>query len=256
VARTREQRWLTEDWPISLLSLLDRPGPRKLRLFACACCRGVGDLLPDDCCRDAIAAAERAAAGLAGREELADLQKKVKAARARAERAAVREARRSYGDDEEGWARARQTPEWARAEAAYHAFCAVLSALAVPTLDRAITVSSQATGARGHAAVAAGRDRTRAHNKEYRRHCDLLRDLFGNPFRPACLDPNWLTWGGGAVRKLAQGIYAAGRFQDLPVLADALEEAGCTDEAILSHCRSGGEHVRGCWAVDLLLGKK
>jgi hypothetical protein len=84
----------------------------------------------------------------------------------------------------------------------------------------------------------------------------LLRDLIGNPFRPVpTIDPAWLAWNGGAVRKMAQAIYDGRRFADLPVLADALEDAGCADAAILGHCRGPGVHVRGCWVVDLLLGK-
>jgi hypothetical protein len=85
--------------------------------------------------------------------------------------------------------------------------------------------------------------------------CEILRDLFGNPFRPVALAPTWLAWNGGALVKLAQAIYDERRFGDLPVLADALEEAGCMDADILGHCRSGGEHVRGCWVVDLVLGE-
>ncbi len=84
----------------------------------------------------------------------------------------------------------------------------------------------------------------------------LLRCIFGNPFRPVRVAPSWLTWNGGTVPKLAQAIYDERRFADLPILADALEEAGCTDAAILDHCRQLGEHVRGCWVVDLCLGKK
>jgi hypothetical protein len=83
----------------------------------------------------------------------------------------------------------------------------------------------------------------------------LLRDLFGNPFRPASIDPSWLTWNGGTVPRMAKAIYNDRRFGDLPILADALEEAGCTDAGILTHCRSEGPHVRGCWVVDLILGK-
>ena len=78
----------------------------------------------------------------------------------------------------------------------------------------------------------------------------------GKGFRPMDIDPAWLGWNGGAVKKLAQSIRDERRFGDLPVLADALEEAGCTDADILGHCRSGGEHVRGCWVVDALLGKE
>lgn len=72
---------------------------------------------------------------------------------------------------------------------------------------------------------------------------------------PALPDPAWLTWQGGAVRKAAQDIYTKCRFSDLPTLADALEEAGCTDADILAHCRRPGEHVKECWVVELLLGK-
>jgi hypothetical protein len=85
--------------------------------------------------------------------------------------------------------------------------------------------------------------------------CSLIRDIFGNPFRRVSVDPSWLKWGGGTIAKLAATIYAERAFDRLPVLADALEDAGCTDAEILGHCRSGGEHVRGCWAVDLLLGR-
>jgi hypothetical protein len=84
----------------------------------------------------------------------------------------------------------------------------------------------------------------------------LFRDIIGNPFRPPpVVDPAWLSWEGSTIAKLAQAIYEERRFTDLPVLADALEEAGCTDDTILSHCRGPGPHVRGCWALDLVLGK-
>ena len=84
----------------------------------------------------------------------------------------------------------------------------------------------------------------------------LLHDLFGNPFRPATVpEPSVLAWGGGAARRLAGAVYQARRFGDLPVLADMLEEAGCTDADILGHLRGPGVHVPGCWAVDHLLGK-
>jgi hypothetical protein len=87
--------------------------------------------------------------------------------------------------------------------------------------------------------------------------CSLLRDLFGNPLRLAPFpDPSWLAWRDGVVVKLAQAIYPGRAFDRLPVLADALEEAGCHDPDILAHCRQPGEHVRGCWLVDLLLGKE
>jgi hypothetical protein len=83
-----------------------------------------------------------------------------------------------------------------------------------------------------------------------------LRCLFGNPFRPATLDPAWLSWHNRLPVSMARQMYDSRDFADMPVLADALEEAGCRDADILGHCRFGGDHVRGCWVVDLLLGKE
>jgi hypothetical protein len=94
---------------------------------------------------------------------------------------------------------------------------------------------------------------TGAANSEAFVQIHLLRDIFGNPFRPVALDPSWLT---PNVSALAQTIYTDRAFDTMPVLADALEEAGCTSEDILAHCRGDGPHVRGCWVVDLLLGKE
>jgi hypothetical protein len=79
-----------------------------------------------------------------------------------------------------------------------------------------------------------------------------VRDVFGNPFRRVGVEPAWLT---PDVRALAQALYAGREFERLPILADALEDAGCTAQAILDHLRGPGEHVRGCWVLDLLLGK-
>jgi hypothetical protein len=81
---------------------------------------------------------------------------------------------------------------------------------------------------------------------------DLVRDIFGNPFRPVTLDPRWLT---SNVVGLARGIYEDGAFERMPLLADALLDAGCEDADILGHCRGGGPHARGCWVVDLVLGR-
>lgn len=86
--------------------------------------------------------------------------------------------------------------------------------------------------------------------------CRLLLDIFGNPHRPqSSVDPFWLSWNDGTIPKLAQAVYDDRSFDRLLILADALEEAGCINADILNHCRQPGEHVRGCWVVDLLLGK-
>jgi hypothetical protein len=87
--------------------------------------------------------------------------------------------------------------------------------------------------------------------REARRQAGVVRDLFGYPFRPVACDPRWLA---SDVRVLARGIYADTAFDRMPILADALQDAGCENDDILAHCRAAGQvHVRGCWVVDLLL---
>jgi hypothetical protein len=89
---------------------------------------------------------------------------------------------------------------------------------------------------------------------ERRHQAELLRDIIGNPFRPVPVELDWLERNGGRVAQVARTICDDRRFSDLPILADALEESGCTTEAILAHCRSGGDHALGCWVLDCLLG--
>lgn len=81
----------------------------------------------------------------------------------------------------------------------------------------------------------------------------LIRCVFGNPFRLVAFDPHWRS---EIVVALATGIYAERAFDRMPILADALEEAGCDDADVLAHCRGLGPHVRGCWVVDRVLGKE
>ncbi len=83
--------------------------------------------------------------------------------------------------------------------------------------------------------------------------CKLFLEVFGNPFRPVTVTPSWLT---PTVLALADGIYSDRAFDHMPILADALQDAGCDNEDVLNHCRRPGEHVRGCWVVDLLLAKQ
>jgi hypothetical protein len=82
---------------------------------------------------------------------------------------------------------------------------------------------------------------------------DLIRDIFGNRFRPVAVEPSWLT---PTTVQYAEGIYEGRAFDRLPTIADALQDAGCDNEQILTHCRGAGLHVRGCWVVDLVLGKE
>jgi hypothetical protein len=82
----------------------------------------------------------------------------------------------------------------------------------------------------------------------------LVRDIFGNPFRPMpAIDRKWLT---STVVALAKGMYESRDFGAMPILADALQDAGCDSDDILDHCRGDGPHARGCWVVDLILGKE
>ncbi|MCE9566335.1 MAG: hypothetical protein K8U57_30290 [Planctomycetes bacterium] len=82
----------------------------------------------------------------------------------------------------------------------------------------------------------------------------MFREIFGNPFRPVTADPAWLT---SDVVALATGIYSDRDFSAMPILADALQDAGCDSEDILNHLRDPNvTHVRGCWALDLVLGKE
>ncbi|MCE9530233.1 MAG: hypothetical protein K8T89_03725 [Planctomycetes bacterium] len=81
----------------------------------------------------------------------------------------------------------------------------------------------------------------------------VFRDIFGNPFRPVRLDPRWLS---SNVVDLAQAIYEDRAYDRMPILADALMDAGCDNDEIIHHCRGGGPNVRGCWVVDLILGKE
>ena len=81
----------------------------------------------------------------------------------------------------------------------------------------------------------------------------LLREIIGNPFRPVTFSPQWLT---DTAVSLARQMYDARDFSAMPILAYALQDAGCDSDDILNHCRQPGEHVRGCWVVDLVLGKE
>lgn len=86
-----------------------------------------------------------------------------------------------------------------------------------------------------------------------KRRGNILRDIIGNPFRPVAFDPSWRT---STVVALANQMYESRDFSPMPVLADALQDAGCDQPDILAHCRDPQPaHVRGCWVVDLILGK-
>jgi hypothetical protein len=240
-----EVEWNTStDFRAMLRQLGKRANGRKLRQFRCACCRRRWNQITDPRSRSAIETAERFAVGLVGTREVHQA-----AADAKCAYADVVAALRVGGS--------RASPAcvaaWAAAGSCKGGVNQWLQGVSQLAQCDAHDVVVK-TGRVGQSLWFSERDASWDSWCEY--GCKVLRDLFGNPFRPVTLDPVYRTWSGGALVKLARAIYEEGRFADLPVLADALEDAGCTNTDVLTHCRSGSEHVRGCWVVDLLLGKQ
>ena len=221
-----EQDWMIGTDPTPMLEFVrGKANDRKLRLFAVSCCRLVWHRMVDKCSRRAVEVAERYADGLATPQTLLKWYW------------AAYEAYELTDDEEDEGARYR--------EVAFAANCATHHDAAFAAMNAAAYVS---------AAAVTGQD-TLSDSREA--VCDLLREILGPlPFHPITCDPIWLSWHDGLVLSMAQRMYDSRDFSDMPVLADALEEAGCEDQDILGHCRSGGEHVRGCWVIDALLGKK
>jgi len=205
-----EAEWLACTDPTPMLEFLrDKGSERKLRLFACACCRRIWHLLTDERSRKAVEAAEQFADGEIDVKTL-------------------------------GAAHAAAWPVVTTAsDPAYCPGQAALCAAAPQPIRLILYLILYTPVIEGYAA-----------------NCDLLGDIFGNLFRPVTLDPAWLTWHDGLLVSMAQKMYESRDFSDMAVLADALEEAGCDNADILAHCRQPGEHVRGCWVLDLLLGKE
>jgi hypothetical protein len=206
-----EALWLKCQKPkVMLRHLRDRASDRKLRLFACACCRCLWDLLVRKPSRRVVEVAEQFADGLATRPDL---------------RAAGKAAQPDFRRYNSERTQIIQAADAARA-------CAYADGW---TAAHVATSYAQYTGPPAS------------------QQADLLRDICGNPFRPIEVPPAWLT---ADVKGLTRAIYDERAFDRLPILGDALEEAGCDNAAILEHCRGPGPHVRGCWAIDLLAGKR
>lgn len=228
-----EAEWLECPGPYLMLNFLQRRiSDRKLRLFGCACCRRIWNLISDDRSRRAVEVAERYADGLTGRDE-----------RDEANRWARLAVEDTFPKPDQPWA--------TNNVVGYHAALAALWLLSENVASW--EASTEATKAvRG---AVRRRSEEDAVGPERSEQAVLLRDITGNPFRHVTLDSPWLRWNSGTVGWMAKDIYDKRTFDRLPILADALEEAGCTEGDILQHCRSEGPHVRGCWLVDLILGK-
>jgi len=217
-----ETEWTASSNPEAMLTFIrEQVSPRQMRLFGCACCRIFWSKLKDTACRSAVVMAEGYADGLAVFENLQIL------------RAEIRESPQVSPPRLVNAAHAvTREAAWAGALQASHE---VVQHVRLPRGSR-----QPYSSAKGDV---------------YRQQADLVRDIFDNCFRPVAIDPAWLAWNDGTVVKLAKTIYDDRRWDIMPILGDALEDAACHDAAILDHCRGPGPHVRGCWVVDLMLGK-
>ncbi len=222
-----EDEWLACPNPALMLEAMrGRASDRKLRLFAVACCRFTLTSSTPDPSRHAVEVIERFADGLASDGEL----HRARSQAFHAARQFVFKRQRELSERGIEWLHPprRMSPEEmdlyfiAEASQTFTPFrIGLLRHWPDPPLDFTQGAPS------------------------------LLRDIFGNPFRPVALDPTWLV---PCVENLARTIYDERAFDRMPVLADALEEAGCHEADILGHCRHQGPHARGCWVVDAILG--
>ena len=216
-----EAEWLDGSDLQGMFEVLNVPGcERKLLLFPCACCRRVPGSLESEPDRLGLELTERDADGQASDEDFARLPNDIFDMR---------------------W---RRRDAWSAAGRAIglhrnHAFGLYQNEAWDSPAHFGTPEELQRTSQRVDADLA-----------------QLVREIFGNPFRPKLFDPSWVARNGGVVGMMAQAIYDDRTFDRLPQLADALEDAGCTDADILAHCRAPGPHVRGCWVVDLLLRKE
>jgi hypothetical protein len=244
--------WWNNRWQI------DEPcegNDRKFRLFSCACCRRVWNRIPEACNRDGVIAVEdfidRKASGSALQASLV--------------------ASSSVEYTEDGTKRS-EPGYWIvkYLGRGFYKMTAAASALLVSSqvIFMADDEYGRMSGSEFHGCyyTAAG-----YFMKPFRwplpipatveiermTHADILRCAFGNPFRlPVSLDLSILHWNDGLIGKLTETIYQERAFDRLPVLADALEDAGCLDADLMNHCRKPGLHDRGCWALDSILAKK
>jgi hypothetical protein len=218
-----EQEWLPCTDPQPMLDFLEGKGSeRKLRLFAVACCRRIWHLLTDERSRTAVEVAEKYAEHLVSEED----------------RAIIHDVLHSDTD---------YNPERDASGVAFACATQSVQANAMWAAQSTVMYAKLARSATLGFLQAAD-----AEAEEGKRQARFLHCIFGNPFPPITLNPAWLT---PTVKALASTIYETRAFDQMPVLGDALEEAGCTVAEVLEHCRSGGEHVRGCWVVDKVLGR-
>jgi hypothetical protein len=218
---------------------------RKVRLFAVACCRRIPALNSHATLAAVTDTVERFADRLATEEELRSAHLGADGIYDRAGETA--------DDCESAEGLSENTVRWQAIHcAARAAYWASLPGELRTEIDHVPGLADAAVGL-----ALAGRDyeydQVEAHAREERAvQAALFRDVFGNPFRPVDFSPSWRT---DTAVSLARQLYDSRDFSAMPILADALEDAGCDSDEALSHCRGEGPHVRGCWVVDLVLGK-
>ena len=210
-----EEEWLACAQPEQIFRSMQAGGSvRKRRLFAVACCRLVFDWLIDNRSREAVNVAESFADGVASFHQLD----------------------RAYDHA----FRAQGVVGGEPARAATRVALERLTDADLSDLSARIALSFGAQG---------GTEWCECRKLQ----ADIVRDIFGNPFRPVTFSPDWCT---GAAVALARTMYESRDFSAMPILADALQDAGCDEDTVLEHCRRPGEHVRGCWVVDRVLGRE
>ena len=232
-----EAEWLSSTDPTPMLEFLrGKASDRKLRLFAVACCHFIWPLLTDERARVTVETAEDYADGLATENSRRDLVKRYCTVRGLSNSldSAVSAA---------GWCVA---SPFTVTEAEHCTHCAVYARIHYADEVGDITYKTDDWPESYNLAMDPMRSATKA------AQASLLHCIF-NPFHPITLDPSWLT---STVTTLARSMYDTRDFTAMPILADALQDAGCDDDQVLSHCRGEGVHVRGCFLIDLLTGRE
>ncbi|AMV27216.1 hypothetical protein VT84_22635 [Gemmata sp. SH-PL17] len=223
-----ELEWLACEIPEMLVrEYRVAPSARKQQLLAIACCRRISHrLTPWPIAARALDVAERFAEGTASAEEMT------------AELPAFLEERN------------RAVRNLGRANPLEPLRC-LFSSLEPSRYLFPELVGGEFSGApKSVRRVVAKKER----REEFRAQSALLRDIFGSPFRSIVFAPEWRT---DTVVLLSRGMYESRDFSAMPILADALQEAGCDNEDVLNHCRDVAQvHVRGCWVLDHILGKQ
>jgi hypothetical protein len=260
-----EREWLDCADPERLVDFLQEGvSERKLRLFAVACCRRIWEQVGKDG-RKAVDAAESYAEGRGTPEDLRRANRQPAPGHTRRKWWSRQDDRLAFAA-RAAFSAAVTDPGTVEEAARFAALSLALGAIERLTSGRSLPLwgvhadglrlqwRGVGRGKQGKETKRQWRQRvTRRANdawwSERKEQADLLRCLLGNPFRPVSLDPRWLTL---TVASIAQTCHDERSFADLPVLADALEDAGCSEAAILDHCREVGPHARGCWLVDLI----